>query len=132
MWKFQTEKWLLQAYIVDCAVVRKKVNTHDTIRNKLRAIDYIAQCVGTKQECHSSPALDAVVECCKKKNEGKGSNMTPITLEKTKSIIEHILRNKLAIERLDVWDRKSFKNSGAFMIWVHSVMKKVNGTKCAW
>ena len=107
VWTFPTNEWLLQAYIVDCAVVKEKTNTYDTIRNKLRAIEYIAQCVGIKHEYHTSPALDAVIKHCKKINKGKGSNTVPITIERTKLMIEHILRNKIAINTLDNWDRKA-------------------------
>ena len=110
IWSFPTDEWLLQAYIVDCAVVRQRTNTYDTIRNKLRAVDYIAQCIGVKQEYHTSPALDAVIKHCKKRNKGKGSNTIPITIERSKLIIQHILRNKIAINKLDEWDKKSISN----------------------
>ena len=102
-------EWLLQVYIIDCAVVREKINTYDTIRNKLRAIDHVAQCVGIKQEHLTSPALDVIIKCCNKRNKGRGSNTIPITIEKRKAITEHILRKKIAMERLDAWDEKSIK-----------------------
>ena len=109
VWKFPTEEWLLQVYIVDCAMVRERINTYDTIRNKLRAIDYIAQCIGIKQEYYTSPALDAIIKYCKKRNKGKGSDTIPITVEKIKTIIEHILRKKIDIRKLDTWDKRLIK-----------------------
>ena len=127
IWKFPTDEWLLQVYIVDCAVVRYKKNTYDTIRNKLRAIDYIAQCVGVKQEYHTSPALDAIIKYCKKRNKGKGSDTIPITIEKAKAIIEHILRNKISINELDIWDRESLTEQ-----WIIYDINTLNENEIKW
>ena len=69
-----TVEWSLQVWSVGCAVVRGKINTYDRRGSKLRSIDYVAQCVGIKQEYHTSSALDAVIECCKK--ETKEMNQT--------------------------------------------------------
>ena len=46
VWTFPTKSFVIQLYIVDCAKMREKVNTWDTIRYKLRAIDYVAQLCG--------------------------------------------------------------------------------------
>ena len=111
VWSFPTDEWLLQVYIVDCAIVREKPNTYDTIRSKLRSVDYVGQCLNVKQEYHKSPALDAVIKYCKKRNKGKGSDTIPITVEKVKLVVCYILCTKINQEQLDSWDRSSLSKN---------------------
>ena len=100
-WTFPSDEFILQLYVVDCAMMRNKTNSWDTIRYKLRAIDYIAQLCGKKQEWSKNPALYAVVKYCKNKCKGKGSDTIPITTEKVKRILNHTIRRKITNKRID-------------------------------
>ena len=99
IWTFPTNDWLLPVYIVNYQVVREKISTCDAMRNKLRAIDHVAQGLEVKQEHHMSPALDAVIKCRK--------NTIGMTVERT----EHIMRNEMLTTELDSWDKKSIKKN---------------------
>ena len=95
VWTFPTPEWVLQVYIVDCAMIRDPPNTYDTIRGKLRSIDYIGQICGFKQQYSICPGLTAQIKYCKKLRKGGGSNTIPITIERLKRIIEYILEEKI-------------------------------------
>ena len=95
VWTFPTPEWVLQVYIVDCAMIRDPPNTYDTIRGKLRSIDYIGQICGFKQQYSICPGLTAQIKYCKKLRKGGGSNTIPITIERLKMIIEYILEEKI-------------------------------------
>ena len=62
---------ILQIYIINCAVIRLKPNVFDTIRNKLRAIDYVAQLANVNQSWSTNPSLAAIVAYAKKRNKSK-------------------------------------------------------------
>ena len=112
VWTFPTDPWLLQVYIVDCAVVRQKPNCYETIRGKLRGVDYTAQLCGVIQEYHSLPELHAAVKFCKAQNKGKGSDTLPITVERVRIIISYTIREHIVSDELDHWDKKLLVQEG--------------------
>ena len=83
---------LLQIYITDCAIVRPRKNCWNTIRNKLRSIDWAAQTQGIMQCWADLPELKAQVAYCKRLCKGLGSNTIPITVEKIREIINFIIQ----------------------------------------
>ena len=109
VWTFPTPEWVLQVYIVDCAMIRDPPNTYDTIRGKLRSVDYIGQICGFKQQYSICPGLTAQIKYCKKLRKGGGSNTIPITIERLKMIIEFILEEKI------LKSQKFGKSEGEFL-----------------
>ena len=95
VWTFPSKTFVIQLYVVDCAKVRKKRNSWDTIRNKLRSIDYVAQLCGVKQEWAKNPGLHALVSYCKLKCKSTGSTTLPITKERVEMILNHVVRKKV-------------------------------------
>ena len=95
VFQFPSNDVILQIYIVDCAVIRINPNVYDTVRNKLRAIDYVAQLSGTRQSWSDNPALYASMQYVKRRNPGHGSDTLPVTASKLVRIIEHIMTNKV-------------------------------------
>ena len=85
--------------MVDCVRIRKKKNSWDTIRNKLRSIDYVAQLCGVKQEWAKNPGLHALVSYCKRKCKGNGSTTIPIAKERVEMIGNHVIRKKVNTNR---------------------------------
>ena len=108
IWSFPTNSFILQLYVVDCAMIRRPTNSWDTIRYKLRSIDYMAQLCGVKQEWATNPALHALVKYCKNKCKGEGSDTIPITVERVKRIVGFIIRTRL---RQVVKDKKRLRNT---------------------
>ena len=92
---FPTIPELLQIYITDCAIVRPRANCWNTIRNKLRAIDWAAQTQGVIQCWADLPQLKAQVAYCKRLCKGKGSDTIPITVEKIREIIDYIIQTRV-------------------------------------
>ena len=75
---FPLKDAVLQMYIINCSRIRDPPNCYNTIRNKLRAIDYIAQLSGVYQSWSENPSLDSIIKYCKKRNKSKGSDSPPI------------------------------------------------------
>jgi len=92
---FPTPSVLIQIYITDCAIMRDKPNCWDTIRGKLRGIDYVAQCLNVYQAWAENPMLAGQVRYCKKMCKGKGSDTIPITIDKVRVIINYIICTKV-------------------------------------
>ena len=92
---FPTKDAVLQSYIINCSRIRPKPNCYNTIRNKLRAIDYVSQLSGVWQKWSENPALDAVIKYCKKRNKSKGSDSLPITADMCLCIVRYVLRSKV-------------------------------------
>ena len=88
---------LLEIYIVDCAagISRPEPNCWDTIRNKLRGIDYVVALCGYKQSWSRNPALYQLTQHAKRKNKSKGSSTVAVTTKMMKEIIEYILEEKV-------------------------------------
>ena len=126
VWTFPTPEWILQVYIVDCAMIRDPPNTYDTIRGKLRAIDYIAQICGVIQCYCTSPGLTSQIKFCKKQRKGKGSDTIPITIERLKRIIEYILEEKLLKNRNWCSSERCLLTSGWRVFEIESLNEKEN------
>lgn len=92
---FPTRDTLLLIYIIDCALVRKRKNVWETVRGKLRAIDYIAQLCNIKQSWSDNPALYAATQYVKRRNPGQGSDTLPVSASLMKQIVSYILTNKV-------------------------------------
>lgn len=92
---FPTPDVILQIYIVDCVMIRKGPNVWDTVRNKLRSIDWCAQMAGTKQCWSDNPALYASVQWSKRHRPGKGSDTLPTTAPILKRMIDHVMTTKV-------------------------------------
>lgn len=92
---FPIEDTILQIYIINCCIIRKRKNVYGTIRGKLRAIDYIAQLAGKKQSWSENPALFAMIAHVKKRNPNKGSDTLPITASVLVQVIEYIMATKV-------------------------------------
>ena len=86
---------ILQAYIVDCAMVRSRTNVYGTVRGKMRAIDYIVQLAGKHQSWSTNPALDAIMDYVKRRNPNLGSDTLPISGKMMIQIVEFIMVNKV-------------------------------------
>ena len=126
VWTFPTPEWILQVYIVDCAMIRDPPNTYDTIRGKLRAIDYIAQICGVIQCYCTSPGLTSQIKFCKKQRKGKGSDTIPITIERLKRIIDYILEEKLLKNRNWCSSERCLLTSGWRVFEIESLNEKEN------
>ena len=90
IFQFPMDPFLLQVYIIDCAIVRAKPNCYTTIRNKLRAGDLVVEWSGYEQSWPTHPKLHAIMDYCKAHNKGKGSDTIAITVEKIRIIIVYI------------------------------------------
>eukprot|EP01084_Bolivina_argentea_P148331 259354_1 len=95
VWTFPISDTLLQIYIVDCVMVRQKLNCHGTVRLKMRSIDYVAQLCGMKQSWSDNPSIWALMQYAKKRRPGKGSDTLPVTSDMIILIVRFILENKV-------------------------------------
>ena len=86
---------ILQAYIVDCAMVRARKNVYGTVRGKLRAIDYIVQLAGKHQNWPTNPALGAIMDYVKRRNPNLGSDTLPISGKMMLQIVLFIMTTKV-------------------------------------
>ena len=81
---------LIYVYITDC-VLRKRSNKWDTIRNKLRGLDYVNQICGF----HTSWSDDLNIQICKKwiqkNNPSHGSKIKPLRRLQLKIIYNYLL-----------------------------------------
>ena len=95
IYTFPTPSVLIKIYITDCAIMRAKPNTYDTIRGKLRGIDFVAQCMNIHQSWSDNPLLAGQIKYCKKQCKGTGSDTVPITIDKMRIIINWIICTKV-------------------------------------
>lgn len=95
VFKFPSDDVVLQIYIVDCAVMRQTPNVYDTVRNKLRSIDYVSQLAGQKQSWSDNPALYASMQFVKRRNPGKGSDTLPVTAPTLVRIVHHVMATRV-------------------------------------
>ena len=95
---FPLKDAVLQMYIINCSRIRDPPNCYNTIRNKLRAIDYIAQLSGVYQSWSENPSLDSIIKYCKKRNKSKGSDSLPITADMCLCIVRHVLNAKVYVD----------------------------------
>ena len=58
----------LIVYMIDCALMRKKPNVWNTIRNKLASIDHYNKIAGTYSSWSENPTLENLVAFCKRNN----------------------------------------------------------------
>ena len=86
-----TNDVLLQIYIINCAVIRPRRNVFDTIRNKLRGIDYVAQLANKQQTWSTNPALSTLVAYAKRRNQSKECDTLPITAPMLIQIVRYVL-----------------------------------------
>ena len=66
---FPTDSVVQLIWIIDCA--KERGNVWNTVRNKLRSLDYYAQLAGVKQNYTKNPDLFAAIQYVKKKHPGK-------------------------------------------------------------
>ncbi len=95
VWTFPTSNTILQIYIINCAIVRPKINCWDTIRGKLRAIDYIAQLCEVHQSWSENNSLFALTKYCKKRNPGGGSDTLPVTADLVVKLVRYVLKTRV-------------------------------------
>ena len=92
---FPTLDVIIQIYITNCEVIRLKPNVFDTIRNKLRAIDYVAQLANINQSWSTNPSLAAIIAYAKKRNKSKECDTLPITAPILLQIIRYVCATKV-------------------------------------
>jgi len=91
-WTFPTPDPVRIIYMVNCAMIRKRENTWDTMRNKLRSMDHVAELCGINQEWPENAVLKPYVNWYKANRPNEGSDTKAITWRVMKPILERKLR----------------------------------------
>ncbi len=94
-----TDPNVLIIYMIDCAKIREKPNVWDTMRGKLRAIDFYAQSGGVIQHWNENVLLAPAVAWYKANRKGNGSDTVPILARTLKKILRHTMRTKVYFRR---------------------------------
>ena len=95
VWTFPICDAVIQIYIIDCIMVRKRINVWSTMKLKLRSIDYVVQLTGIHQSWSDNPAFKSLVKYAKKTNPGQGSDTLPVTAALLRQIVQYILDHKV-------------------------------------
>ena len=90
MWNIPIEVNLIYVYIMDC-ILRKKSNVWDTIRNKLRALDYVNQLCGINSSWSDDFNIQMAKKYVKKNNPSLGSKVVPIRRKELVIVYNHLM-----------------------------------------